>query len=330
MRGAPATAPPATAAIIRQAAAALAQPSGTILHIAFTATQDNGDGTTASWSQESFSEQQPPYDSRMINTHLPGTPPGVEQATASGVSEIYDPTRNTIYVGPPPSPAAARNVRHYVFSRGETPGTYRVRVPVAFTLAGRASHKRSAGVSARAGTATAPRSARIRTIYRTMTVSASQAKRLRDGSDVIVSERRSGHGPITAMRVVPAARTSSAKDGGEPDPFSLPFRSQILALLRSGGVRVIGHSTVGGRDTIEIRSANGHTTYYVTPNGYTPVELTTRGTAGGTILRFDTYQELRAGPNAGLLSLTAQHPAATVDRDVADYRAADKRLFPHG
>ena len=48
VRNAPSTAPPAHAAIIRQAAAALARVPDTILHIRFTGTQDNGDGTTVS------------------------------------------------------------------------------------------------------------------------------------------------------------------------------------------------------------------------------------------------------------------------------------------
>jgi hypothetical protein len=34
--------------------------------------------------------------------------------------------------------------------------------------------------------------------------------------------------------------------------------------------------------------------------------------------------------NGAVLSLTAQHPSATVDRNQADYVAAEKRLFPNG
>jgi hypothetical protein len=129
---------------------------------------------------------------------------------------------------------------------------------------------------------------------------------------------------------VRAPRASSASDASNVDPFSATFRAQILALLRSGHARVVGHATVDGEDTIEIQSTDGHTTYYVAPDSYEPVELVTRGTTGGVTLHFDTYQELPLNDNDGLLSLTAQHPTAHIDRDVADYNAAEARLFPHG
>jgi hypothetical protein len=308
---APSTAQPAEAAIIRHAAAALAQAPGTILHIEFIGTQDNGDGTTVSWSQESFSEQRPPYDTRLINVRLPGTPAGVEQATVNGVSQVYDPTRNTIYIGPPPSNA---NVHHYLFSPGPAPGTYRVRVPVAYRVS-----------AARA----------VSTIYRTVVVTAAQAKALRTGTDVVTWKLQGKGHRVTGLRVVAAPRASSSNGASTNtvsnlDPFSATFRGQILALLRSGHVRVAGHATVDGRDTIKIESADGHTTYYLAPDSYTPVQLTTKGTTGGTILRFDTYEQLPMQDNGNLLSLSAQHPAATVDRNAADYQAAEARLFPHG
>jgi hypothetical protein len=34
--------------------------------------------------------------------------------------------------------------------------------------------------------------------------------------------------------------------------------------------------------------------------------------------------------NSSLLDLEAQHPDAAVDRNAADYDAAQTRLFPHG
>jgi hypothetical protein len=58
-------------------------------------------------------------------------------------------------------------------------------------------------------------------------------------------------------------------------------------------------------------------------------ELDTIGNDGGTKLRFSVYEELSATGNSGLLSLHAQHPTATVDRDPAACRAAQPRLFPH-
>jgi hypothetical protein len=314
VRGAPSTAQPAAAAIIRQATAALTQARGTILQIKFTGTQDNGDGTTVTWSQESFTEQGPPYDSRLINVRLSGTPSGVEQSTVSGVPQIYDPTRNTIYVGRAPTGTRSTpNVRHYRFSRGPTPGSVRVRVPVAFVLVGRHGHPRA-----------------VHTISRTVIVTVAQADALRKGTDTIAWKYHASGERVSNPRVVRAPRDTSANDASNLDPFSATFRGQILAVLRSGGARVAGHAAVDGRDTIKIESARGHTTYYVAPDSYQPVELTTRGTTGGSVLRFDTYQELPLSANTKLLSLTAQHPGAMIDRNAADYGAAEARLFPHG
>ena len=50
-----------------------------------------------------------------------------------------------------------------------------------------------------------------------------------------------------------------------------------------------------------------------------------------TRLRFEAYEVLPAtDANEALLSLAAQHPSATVDRDPAHYQAAEMRMFPHG
>jgi hypothetical protein len=319
--GAPSTVAPATASVIRQAAAALADTPGTILHIKFADTQDNGDGTTVSWSQESFSEPHPPYDTRLVNHQLPGTPPGVEQATVGGVPQVYDPTRNTIYIGPPPAHASSyashAQAPHYLFGRGPSPGTYRVREPVAIYLMRTAGSK---GASI----------AHVRKIWGTVTVTAAQAKALRTGTDVIRWTIRGTPPRVTNPRLVQASRASSKAEPGDTDPFSATFRGQILALLRSGHAQVVGHATVDGRNTVEIRSADGHTTYYVAPATYEPVELTTRGTTGGTVLHVEVYEVLPLKQNNALLSLTAQHPTATIDRDVADYDAAEARLFRHG
>jgi hypothetical protein len=94
--------------------------------------------------------------------------------------------------------------------------------------------------------------------------------------------------------------------------------------------RLDGHRTIDGRDTIEISSEDGHTTYYIDADSYNPVELDTTGTGGGVALRFQTYEAVPAEGNGRLLDLKAQHPNATVDRSASDYEAAQARLFPHG
>src|SRR5262249_44714392 len=106
---------------------------------------------------------------------------------------------------------------------------------------------------------------------------------------------------------------------------------QIVNLLRNCGAHVVGHATTAGRDTLEIRSRDGHTTYYVDSASYAPVELDTTGTDGGTRLRFVAYEVLPASEaNDALLSMAAQDPSATLDRNPAHYNAAELRLFPNG
>ncbi len=46
-----------------------------------------------------------------------------------------------------------------------------------------------------------------------------------------------------------------------------------------------------------------HTTYSLAPNSYRPVELTTKGTSDGSILRFETYQTLPVKENSKLLEV---------------------------
>jgi hypothetical protein len=172
-------------------------------------------------------------------------------------------------------------------------------------------------------------------IVATAVITTAQAEGLRKGTDVIVWKVGPHKVMAPTLGVVPASslpKPPPAKDDAPPDadPTGSGFRGQILALLRSGEARVVGHRTIDGQDAIEIASADGHTTYYVSPGTYRPIELDTRGTDGGTALRFRTYETLDLGANRSLLSLTARHPGARIDRDPADYQAAQERLFPNG
>jgi hypothetical protein len=125
------------------------------------------------------------------------------------------------------------------------------------------------------------------------------------------------------------ARRAAAKP--EPaKPVEEPFRRQILHLLRSGAVEG-GRVSVGGREAIRLVSRDGRTTYLVDADTYDPIELRTSGNGGSVTLTFEVYEELpRTSANEPLLGLTAQHPTARINRDPADYRAAETRLFPHG
>jgi hypothetical protein len=167
----------------------------------------------------------------------------------------------------------------------------------------------------------------------TAVITTKQAKGLRDGTEVIAFEV-SVKSKTISLTVIPASSVPkpppASDDSSTADPGSGDFRSQMLALLRSGEANVVGHRTIDGHDTIEIASADGHTTYYVDPKTYRPVELDTMGTGGVTTLRFRTYETLDSDANSDLLSLEARHPDARIDRDPAHFNAAQERLFPHG
>jgi hypothetical protein len=295
--------------VVDRAAAAIARSPGTILHVDMLGSQNNGDGTVIHWRYESWEQQSPPYDGREIQTAPDGSI--VEQATADRRDEVYDAARNTIYVSEPETTATPEELNGYDIKPGPRPGTAVLQIP------GRAALAKGAHV------------------FATAVITTKQAKGIRKGTYVIAF-KVGPSGPVKpTVTVIPASRVpkpppSSKDDSSDADPSSSGFRGQILALLRSGEAHVVGHRTIDGQDTIEIASADGHTTYYVDPGTYRPVELDTRGTDGGTKLRFRTYETLELGANRSLLSLTAQHPDAKVDRNQADYQAADERLFPKG
>jgi len=296
----------ASAAAIHHAAAALAQTPGTILHVTMTGTQTNPDGSTVSWRDESWQQVDAPYARRQIETDSNGK---TESANGAGHEQVYDAATNTIYVSAPETNAFTRETQHlsYRLAPGRRPGTYVLRP------------KRVGRIPVLAPT-----------------ISEAQAKGLWKGTAAVVFEFRiGGDGSIPYMTaaVVSASSLPRQRDAApapEPDPGSPAFRNQILALLRSGGAHVRGHAMIDGRDTIEIASTDGHTVYYVDADTYAPVELDTTGNGGGVKLRFNVWEELPANGNSGLLSIFAQHPTATVNRDPSAYNAAEKRLFPHG
>jgi hypothetical protein len=288
--------PASAKSVVRRAAAAVDATPGTILHVDMTGTQRNPDGSTVNWRDESWQLESAPYSRRQIETGPDGS--RVETTSGPAGEQVYDPAANTIYVGPRPETHAPPRLH---LDRGPKPGAYTLRL-------GKFSR----------------------------VISAKQAKALRKGTLRAgwTLRKRDGHARpgLTLIAASKLHRSSDSSDhsGPSPDPGSPAFRDQILALLNSGGAHVSGHRTIDGRKTIEISSPDGHTTYYVDPDSYEPVELDTTGTGGGVGLRFRTYQALPAEGNDGLLDLRAQHPHATVDRDASDYQSAQARLFPHG
>jgi hypothetical protein len=120
------------------------------------------------------------------------------------------------------------------------------------------------------------------------------------------------------------------------------FAQQVRRLLTSGRAHVAGHATIDGKDTIKIVFADRvygsrspvRNTYFVAADGtYAPVELISGRPAdsdGMSTFVFHAYQRLPASGHGDLLSLTAQHPTAKVERSLASYRKAINRLFPDG
>ena len=288
----------AGASVVDRAAAAVAPSPGTILHVDMLGSQTNGDGTVMTWRDESWQQESPPYARRQVET----TPDGsvTESCSSNTADEVYDPARNTIYVN---AHAAEQpySMDKWDIKPGPRPGTELLRV-------GDVAHGR---------------------IVSTAVITTAQAKALRTGKDAIAFRVSKDH-PKPSVTVIAAPKVPKAPPAPTADPTASGFRGQILALLRSGDARVVGHETIDGQETIAIASADEHTTYYVDPGSYRPVELRTRGTDGGTALRFRTYETLALDANRGLLSLAAQHPDARVDRDPAAYQAAEERLFPKG
>jgi hypothetical protein len=305
---------PASAAVVRHALAAAIQPPGTILHVDMRGTQNTGDGTTITWRDESWQANSAPYDRRQVETSPDGNT--VESANVGDSEQIYDSGTNTIYASTASALSAKREAqRNYRISPGPAANTYVVRLMVL-------------GITRGHGYRIVPgRGPQYRLV-----VTASQAKGLKDGSDVVKWVRAPrGAGRLNGYRpaVVPAKASATAPDCS--DFGSLDYGDQILTMLRSCGAHVVGHADIGGRDTLELRSQDGNITYYVDASSYAPVQLDTTGTDGGTSLSFVTWEVLPAeDANEVLLSLTAQHPSATVDRNQADYVAAERRLFPHG
>jgi hypothetical protein len=305
---------PASAAVVRHALAAAAQPPGTILHVVMNGTQHNGDGTTITWRDQSWQENGGPGDRRQVATNPDGTT--VESANVGDTEQVYDPVTNTIYASTTTADGTKPEGRHnYRITPGPTANTYMVRLMVFRTTPGH-GYKIVPGRGQK---------------YR-LVITAGQAQALRDGSEIVKWVRAPrGTGTLNGYRpaVVPASNARATPDCG--DFGSQDYGGQILTLLRSCGATLVGNAIIGGRDTLELRSRDGHITYYVDASSYAPVQLDTTGTDGGTSLRFTTYQLLPADDvNAALLSLSAQHPSATVDRNQADYVAAEKRLFPNG
>jgi hypothetical protein len=126
------------------------------------------------------------------------------------------------------------------------------------------------------------------------------------------------------------------------------YRAKILALLQSGQVHEDGHVWVpsrdhgeghatvrdhgaghasDGRDSIRLASNDGTVWLLVDASTYDPIEWHVSQDGQTADATFPTFERLAETPaNEALLSLTAQHPGARVDRDPSGYAAALQRV----
>jgi hypothetical protein len=108
-------------------------------------------------------------------------------------------------------------------------------------------------------------------------------------------------------------------------------QEKIRLLLETGKLREDGRVSVDGRRATRLVSEAAEATYLVDATTGDPIEWRTGGTDGSTTLRFAVYETLPAtAANRALVSVTAQHPGATLDDDPAHYAAAQDALFPKG
>jgi hypothetical protein len=168
-------------------------------------------------------------------------------------------------------------------------------------------------------------------------VSKSKLQKLTGSSRVSAAYlMANGAGAVKVIATAEGAkrlRQQIARERAQESAGVLPaeVRSEILALLRSGRVRVTGHVTVDGRDAIRLESLDGKKVYVVDAATYDPIEWTTTGDGGGDTLRFPVYEQLPVDAESlELLDLQHQHPDAKVAHGADGYIAAEARLYPHG
>ena len=120
--------------VVQRAAAALQTSDDSILHYQFDATQQNGDGTVATWNQETWQLRVAPYTRRQIA--VDGTDGVRAESVSSGdTNELYDAGTGTIYIATNQELFAARMPDVTIVSKSELMKlTHSSRVSVAYAV----------------------------------------------------------------------------------------------------------------------------------------------------------------------------------------------------
>lgn len=277
----------AAGAVLRGAAAALDQKPGTILLERYNVTYAGRNGKSSSWQEEQLFETpaSPGFQNTLFYSNQPGQ--YAEQAMINGNQEVYLKATNTAYID---------NILGDSITPGKKPGTY---------------------------TYTAPNPGSAAVPAPPLTLTARQARALRDGS-ITVTEIPVGHHIPAHLKLELGPATHFPSD-----------IASIRDLLRTHRLIVDGLTTVDGRQAIKLTSVTFKAArpdqitysgleYYVDPRTYRPiVEIVSRPPLFRDSKTFTQYQTLPINAaNERLLSLTARHPDARVDRNPSDYRRA--------
>jgi hypothetical protein len=307
--GGPADTQPADAAVVRGALAALAQPPGSIVIETYRGLERENPKLlqyapgyrprgiqTTRWGQREITETPAGHGPQNeVNLGGPSVNGGVEIGEVNGNNELYDPKRNTVYI----SSQYGADIKP-----GPRPGTFVLTLPKP--------------PKAPAGSAAAQQNAHMPP---PLTITAAQARALRDGT--------------AAVDVVPDNRRATANHLKITAPFRITNdNAQIRSQLKGGKLRVIGPSTIDGRRAIRLVGGHGSgrgrvsEEYDVAPGTYAPIREVTRSIGMVVTLTYSEYRVLPAtATNARLLDLAFRHPTARVDRNHADYLAAQARLI---
>jgi hypothetical protein len=91
---------------VERAAAALESSDDSILHYQMNAEQQNPDGTSVRWSSETWQLREAPYTRRQIEVGSDGI--RAESLSSGDLNELYDASRDTIYIATGAQLRAAR------------------------------------------------------------------------------------------------------------------------------------------------------------------------------------------------------------------------------
>jgi len=221
----------------------------------------------------------------------PGIRSGVEVAIAPGGANIYDPGSGTVY--------RFSSYGHDLMP-GPSLGTEVYRLPAQTTLLHDEGVPGSeAPVPPDGGTV--PR--------QTLTVTAGQARALRDGrARIDLVAVSPGH---YAMRVAPA--------------WTIPAMTpREQARLLMGPLRVLGPAVVDGQRAIRLVPIHGQGELDVRPGTYYPIKEILAGNTTYTWQRYEVHAASQ--PNVSLLSVTARHPSARLEDSNAGFLTAWHRL----